>query len=72
MKKFKKYSFWTSLSGAIILFVDVLGKVFNFIPNDSLINDLIMSFAGILVVLGIVSAPTEEDDDENNTNKKER
>ena len=69
MKRFKQYSFWVSLSGAIILFVQVLGRLFNFIPNNELINDLIMSFAGILVVLGIVSKPTDEDDD--NTNKKE-
>ena len=69
MKRFKQYSFWVSLSGAIILFVQVLGRLFNFIPNNELISDLIMSFAGILVVLGIVSKPTDEDDD--NTNKKE-
>ena len=69
MKKFKQYSFWVSLSGAIVLFVEVLGKVFNFIPNNELINELIMSFAGVLIVLGIVSSPTEENDD--NTNEKE-
>lgn len=68
MKRFKQYSFWVSLSGAIILFVQVLGRLFNFIPNNELISDLIMSFAGVLVVLGIVSKPTDEDDD---TNKKE-
>ena len=68
MKRFKQYSFWVSLSGAIILFVQVLGRIFNFIPNNELISDLIMSFAGVLVVLGIVSKPTDEDDD---TNKKE-
>ena len=67
MKRFKQYSFWVSLSGAIILFVQVLGRLFNFIPNNELISDLIMSFAGVLVVLGIVSKPTDEDDD---TNKK--
>ncbi|MBO4412972.1 MAG: hypothetical protein J5779_03055 [Clostridia bacterium] len=69
MKRFKKYSFWVSLSGAIILFVQVLGRIFNFISNDELINDLVMSFAGILVVLGVVSSPTDENDD--NTNEKE-
>ena len=71
MKKFKQYSFWTSLSGAIILFVEVLGRIFNFIPNNALINDLIMSIAGILVVLGIVSSPNNEKDD-NNTDEKEQ
>ena len=57
--KFKSYSFWTALSGAIVLLVESIGKAVGFIPNGDVINDVIMSVAGILVVFGVVSAPLE-------------
>lgn len=59
--RIKTYSFWISLSGAIIVLVQAIGRVAGFIPNANLIHNIIMGIAGVLVVLGIVSSPTEED-----------
>ena len=69
--KFKSYSFWTSLVGAITIFLNALGKVIGFIPDDKLISDIILGVAGILVVLGVVSAPTESEKQENELQEKE-
>lgn len=60
-KRFKTYSFWVSLSGAIVVFVEAIGRIIGFIPNAELINNIVMSIAGILVVFGVVLMPTEED-----------
>lgn len=76
--KIKSYSFWVSLSGAIVLLVEAIGRVFGFIANADLINNIIMSIAGVLVVFGIVSLPTEnqiedivEDESEENEENSE-
>ncbi len=62
MKKIKSYSFWVALSGAAVVFVSVLGKIFGFAIKDELVSDLVMAFAGILVVFGVVSMPAKEDE----------
>ena len=46
-------------------FVEAIGKFCGFTINSELINNIILGFAGILVVLGIVSAPTDESDNQN-------
>lgn len=56
---FKSYSFWTALSGAIVLLVESIGRAVGFIPNGDIINDIIMAIAGVLVVFGVVSAPNK-------------
>ena len=58
--KFKSYSFWTALAGAIVVLVQAIGKMVGFIPNSEIISDIVMAIAGFLVVLGVVSAPTTE------------
>ena len=68
--KFKDYSFWTGLAGAIVVFVQVLGRIFGFIPNNELVNDIVMSIAGILVVFGVVSAPSKNGDNDNKDDKE--
>ena len=55
--KFKSYSFWTALAAAIVILVQAIGKIAGFIPNTESITDIIMAIAGVLVVLGVVSAP---------------
>lgn len=59
--KFKSYSFWTALAGAIVVLVQAIGKMAGFIPNTEMITDIVMAIAGVLVVLGVVSAPTPTD-----------
>ena len=53
-KKIKNYSFWVSLSASVILLITALGNAFGFKIEDKIVNDIIMSIAGVLVVLGIV------------------
>ena len=67
----KSYSFWTTLAGAVVVLVQVLGRIFNFnIPNE-LVNDLIMAIAGILVALGIVNMPKKSETDNTISDNKE-
>lgn len=62
--RIKSYSFWTSLSAAVILLVNSIGNMFGFSIEDKLISNIIMSTCGVLVVLGVVSAPTKADEKE--------
>ena len=57
--KIKNYSFWVGLSGAIVVLVEAIGKAFGFIPDGQIISDIIMAIAGVLVIFGVVSMPTE-------------
>lgn len=67
-KKFTKYSFWVSLSGAIVILLNAFGKAFNFSIENKIVEDCIMAVAGVLVVLGVVGGAagqkTKENDDE--------
>ena len=54
-KKFKSYGFWVSLSSALVLLINALGKAFGFEIENKIIEDVVMSVAGVLVVFGIVS-----------------
>lgn len=60
--KFKSYSFWTALSAAIVVLIEALGRICGFIPDGKLVADIIMAVAGVLVVLGVVSAPINNDE----------
>ena len=60
MKKFKNYAFWVALAGAIVVFLENLESMLGVSIDESLVESLILSFCGILVVLGIV---TKSDDD---------
>lgn len=63
MKRFKKYSFWVAFSGAIIILVDCVCRAFGYQFDSAVIESIIMSICGVLVVLGIVV----KDDGSNNT-----
>ncbi len=62
--RFKSYSFWTALAGAVVVFLNALGDCFGFSVDNDLVKGLIMAFAGLLVVFGIVTMP------ENNQNSE--
>ena len=59
-EKVKSYSFWVSLSSAIILILKVIGTQFGFSIDATLASDLITSLCSILVVLGIIVTPTSK------------
>ena len=66
-ERMKSYSFWVSFSGALIIFINCLGRIFNFRIENEIVEDVIMSIAGLLVVLGFVTKETnnsEESDEE--------
>lgn len=58
--KIKSYGFWVSLSGAVVVLVEAIGRAVGFIANADIINNIIMSIAGVLVVFGIVTMPQDE------------
>lgn len=71
--RIKTYSFWVSLSGAVVVLVQAIGRAVGFIANADIISNIIMGIAGVLVVLGLVTAPTEEElESKNNSEKKEK
>lgn len=70
MKKFfnkmKNYSFWVSFSGALIILLNAIGKAFGFSFNNQVIEEIILAFAGVLVVFGIVTMDVKDDKSDNN------
>lgn len=69
---FKSYGFWTALAGAVTILVSALGKCFGFSVDNTIITDVIMAIAGVLVVLGVVSMPKKsEKKDETQPEEKE-
>ncbi len=64
-KKIRSYSFWVSLSSAVIILLNALGKAFGFSIQNQVVEDCIMAVAGVLVVLGIVSMNKKESDKSN-------
>ena len=75
-KRFSKYSFWVSLSGAIVILLNAFGKAFGFSIDNKVVEDCIMAVAGVLVVLGVVggvagkTGENKNENDEENNNKE--
>ncbi len=65
-KKFKSYGFWVSLSAGIIVLLNALGRAFGFSIENQIVEDVIMSIASLLVILGVVSM--NDKDKKNNKN----
>ena len=76
MSKFKKYSFWVALMGAVVLMVENLSAIFGFEFNKSIFESVFLSVCGILVVLGIIvndkkdSRSLNQEEDEELVNKE--
>lgn len=72
--KIKSYSFWTALSGAVVVLLQAVGDCFGFSIQSELVSGIIMAIAGILVVFGVVSMPknsTDNKTDEKTTDETE-
>ena len=54
-ERMKHYSFWLSFSGALIVFLNCLGKIFGFEIENEIVESCVMSVAGLLVVFGLVT-----------------
>lgn len=73
-EKIKSYNFWTALAGAIVILINSIGKACGFIVESDIVYGIVMAFAGLLVVFGIVTMPKKEDcneDDKNEDNEKD-
>ena len=57
-QKVKTYSFWISLISAILIVVRIIGEQCNWFINESFVMDIATGVCGVLVLLGILSAPT--------------
>lgn len=57
MKKIRSYSFWVSLTSAIVILLQSFGKILGFEIENSKIENLIMAICGVLVVFGVVVMP---------------
>lgn len=75
MKKLKTiisdYGFWTGLSAAVIMFATSISKACGVSIDNKVIEDIIMSVCGILVVFGIVSIPPTKKQQQTQTKKDE-
>lgn len=60
VNKMKSYSFWTALSGALVVFIKAICKIFGVEIQDELISGIILGFASILVVLGVITMPAKD------------
>ena len=76
--KIKSYSFWTALSGAVVVLLQALGDCFGFSIQSEVVSGIIMAIAGVLVVFGVVSMPksssenkTDKDDEAKSQDKDE-
>ena len=46
-EKIKTYNFWVSISSAIFLIVNLIGKKYNFVVDESWLHDIITSIFSI-------------------------
>ena len=71
MSRFRKYSFWVALVGAIILVIESFGKVFGFAIDSPAFESIVLSICGVFVVLGLIekdSSDSDNEDDEEDDN----
>lgn len=53
--KFKNYSFWMSVAGAVVLLLNNLGKVFGFSVDNEAFCSIVDGVCGVLVVFGVLT-----------------
>ena len=67
-EKFKSYTFWVALCSAIIILVQSVAELFGVQVKTTLLENIIMSVCGVLVVLGIVTKDTSKTKTEDTVN----
>ena len=60
-QKFKSYTFWVGLVSAIILVIEEICKLFGFVADVGLIENVLLSICSVFVVLGIITKDKKED-----------
>jgi len=56
-EKMKSYSFWMSVTGAVVLLLNNLGKIFGFAVSSEQVVSVVDGICGILVIFGILTMP---------------
>lgn len=68
-KNIRTYSFWVGLSGALVMLAQSVAKLFGAEVESSLVENIVMSICGVLVVLGIVAKPESSENPPNDDNQ---
>lgn len=66
-QKMKSYSFWTALSGAVVILIGSISKALGLSLDSEIAEEIIMGVCGILVAVGLVNAKTENSTDNKKT-----
>lgn len=72
MKIFKNYSFWTAFAGAVVIFLNALGDLLGFSIDNEVITAVITGFAGVLVVLGVVTMSEQDAKGDKKENQEDK
>ena len=59
-QKFRSSSFWVAVSGALVLVINNIGKMFGFSVSSELVTNIVDSICGVLVMFGILTMPKKE------------
>lgn len=70
--KVKSYSFWISLVSALLIVVRIVGEHFDWFINEGFIMDIVTAVCGVLVLLGILSAPSSSEKSQTNLEELEQ
>lgn len=71
INKFKKYTFWVAFVGVLVYFLQNLANLIGCDLDTTNIESAIMSFCGVLVVLGVVTKDDDKQSTSQNTTKVE-
>ena len=69
--KFKSYTFWLTLIGAVIILVNTLGTTFGFSVNEVAITSIATAVLGIFVTLGIVHKDSKSEQEKKQDETKD-
>ena len=62
MNKFKSYSFWLSVAGAVVLVINTFGEILGFSIDGEIATKIVDSVCGVLVLFGIITMPKDKND----------
>ena len=58
-ERFRAYNFWVALSAAVVIFLNTISNAIGIEIDGKIVNDIIMTFCGILVAMGFVKPKTD-------------
>jgi len=53
--KLKSYSFWMSVSAAVVLVINKIGKHFGFYLDNEIVAEIVDSICGVLILFGVIT-----------------